>query len=344
MSTPVAPDPRRLALATVVALAVAGVVLLVAILPAEYGIDPTGLGAAMGFSALSEDDAGGVVVETPNETEPASLYEMRATWRLVEIPLAQQEGRAMTSDPEVDVVIPLAIANLTSVTATLSWNDTDLINGQVTDGDTLEIGIRAPNGARSQLVRAKNDPGEPANASVTLSLRSVPFPQENATNGILLSTVEDTSGVGNWTFTVRLYSAGGVNGSQVRDPGQNWTLEVTGEAYELDLRKQTERTGDRARITLAPKLGVEYKFAMQPNATMSYRWEATAPLYFDLHGDLFEDPETFTSAKIGTQSDDEGTYTAPFYGRHGWYWRNDGETPVTITLETSGDYTILGAV
>lgn len=29
---------------------------------------------------------------------------------------------------------------------------------------------------------------------------------------------------------------------------------------------------------------------------------------------------------------------APFNGIHGWYWRNQGETPVTLTLKTSGFY------
>lgn len=317
--------------------------LLVAILPAEYGIDPTGLGAATGFARLSEEPPG-TIVETPSENETLPLYEMRATWRLLSLPLAEQEGRVTQSDTEERVVIPLNVTNLTSVTATLVWNDTDRIDDQLTLGDTLEISIRGPGGLRSALVQAKNDPGEPANASVTVNLRSVPFPEENTATGILIPTAEDKSGVGNWTFVVRLYSAGGVNRSEERDPGQNWTLTVTGEAYELEVRKRAERTGDRVRITINPDRGAEYKFAMQPGATMTYRWEATGPVYSDMHADHFDDPENVTTAKIATLTEDEGTYTAPYYGRHGWYWRNDGTAPITLTLETTGDYTILGAV
>jgi hypothetical protein len=43
----------RVLRATVIALAVAVVVLFAAILPAEYGIDPLGTGRALGLTALS---------------------------------------------------------------------------------------------------------------------------------------------------------------------------------------------------------------------------------------------------------------------------------------------------
>jgi hypothetical protein len=52
--TPPAPSGRALLKATIVALIVAGLVLVVAVLPAEYGIDPTGAGRALGLTALYE--------------------------------------------------------------------------------------------------------------------------------------------------------------------------------------------------------------------------------------------------------------------------------------------------
>ena len=57
MSTPVTPLPpapssRVLAKATLVALAVAAIVLVTTVLPAEYGIDPLGTGKALGLSDL----------------------------------------------------------------------------------------------------------------------------------------------------------------------------------------------------------------------------------------------------------------------------------------------------
>ncbi len=65
------PSARKLLTSSLVAVAVAAIVLVVVILPAEYGIDPTGLGSAMGLTSLSSDPAEGVikpVVEATGDT------------------------------------------------------------------------------------------------------------------------------------------------------------------------------------------------------------------------------------------------------------------------------------
>jgi hypothetical protein len=49
------PSGRRLLLSVIAALVLAGVVLLVAVLPAEYGIDPTGLGGKLGLAQMSQE-------------------------------------------------------------------------------------------------------------------------------------------------------------------------------------------------------------------------------------------------------------------------------------------------
>ena len=53
-----APPTRTLARATVVAIVVAALVLVAFVLPAEYGIDPLGLGEATGLTALYQSGAG----------------------------------------------------------------------------------------------------------------------------------------------------------------------------------------------------------------------------------------------------------------------------------------------
>jgi hypothetical protein len=45
---------ERIALAAGAALLVAGIILVVAVLPAEYGVDPTGIGRALGLTAMSD--------------------------------------------------------------------------------------------------------------------------------------------------------------------------------------------------------------------------------------------------------------------------------------------------
>jgi hypothetical protein len=49
------PSRRQLLFGTAVALLVASLVLIVAVLPAEFGIDPTGAGRLLGLSAMSEE-------------------------------------------------------------------------------------------------------------------------------------------------------------------------------------------------------------------------------------------------------------------------------------------------
>lgn len=54
IATPAPPSRKKLLIGSAVALAVAAVGLVVFVLPAEYGIDPTGAGKALGLTRLSE--------------------------------------------------------------------------------------------------------------------------------------------------------------------------------------------------------------------------------------------------------------------------------------------------
>lgn len=49
-----APAGQRIAIGALIACAIAVVVLIAAVLPAEYGIDPTGIGRTLGFTRLGE--------------------------------------------------------------------------------------------------------------------------------------------------------------------------------------------------------------------------------------------------------------------------------------------------
>lgn len=65
-------ETKKIIKATVVALTIGIIILVTAVLPAEYGIDPTGLGKAMGFTKLhqpnekTEVDTSLQVVEKPS--------------------------------------------------------------------------------------------------------------------------------------------------------------------------------------------------------------------------------------------------------------------------------------
>ena len=48
------PSTKQLLLSTLIAFIAAGVVLIATVLPAEYGIDPTGVGKILGLQKMGE--------------------------------------------------------------------------------------------------------------------------------------------------------------------------------------------------------------------------------------------------------------------------------------------------
>jgi hypothetical protein len=90
--------------------------------------------------------------------------------------------------------------------------------------------------------------------------------------------------------------------------------------------------------------GIEYKFYMQEFAKMSYEWLTDGEtLYFDLHGEPKGDTTGyFESYSIATLNQMKGSFTAPFAGSHGWYWKNTSNKPVAIQLMVEGEYQVIG--
>lgn len=82
------PAARSLVKATLVAMVIASIVLVLAILPAEYGIDPTGLGRKMGLGALHEAEVAGQTVAA--ETVERATAPMQT--RTLTLPLMPGQG------------------------------------------------------------------------------------------------------------------------------------------------------------------------------------------------------------------------------------------------------------
>lgn len=97
---------------------------------------------------------------------------------------------------------------------------------------------------------------------------------------------------------------------------------------------------DEKTITLAPGKGIEVKARMQAGDSFNFRWRATGPVRADMHGEPTggrEDEFTdYWKQKDITAS--QGSFTAPFAGTHGWYWKNREDVPVTVTVQLDGFY------
>ncbi len=106
----------------------------------------------------------------------------------------------------------------------------------------------------------------------------------------------------------------------------------------------TEQGQQVVEVTVPAGKGIEYKFHMNQYDKMTYEWLTDGePLYFDLHGEPEGDTTGyFESYAIATLSEMKGSFTAPFTGSHGWYWKNTSEQPVAIQLIVKGQYTVIG--
>jgi len=94
-------------------------------------------------------------------------------------------------------------------------------------------------------------------------------------------------------------------------------------------------------IALEPGQGREIKLAMREGARVNFEWTvAGGVVNFDTHADRPGTPYHGYEKGQGRASQ-SGELVAAFDGMHGWFWRNRGRVPVTVTLRTRGDYTEL---
>ncbi|AMK17578.1 MULTISPECIES: hypothetical protein [Sphingobium] len=97
---------------------------------------------------------------------------------------------------------------------------------------------------------------------------------------------------------------------------------------------------DEMTITLEPHSGQEVKAHMTRGDSFVFQWKSTGPIKAEMHGEKVNAAEgEFTDYwKELELTGGQGDFTAPFEGTHGWYFRNKGDTPVTVTVKTVGFY------
>ena len=102
---------------------------------------------------------------------------------------------------------------------------------------------------------------------------------------------------------------------------------------------QAEETWkDEVIFTLEPGKAMEIKLTMKKDATAHYKWSAEGGrMNFDLHAHG-KGSEAVTYKKVRGKKGGDGSFTTPFAGDHGWFWRNRDKTLSTIKLQLRGDY------
>ncbi len=101
MTTPTAatemPSGRSLLRSTAIAVAVAGVLLLTCVLPAEYGVDPTGVGRVLGLTQMGEVKLALAEEAASNAAAEASADSVIAASESAVPPAPAESGQAVAA-------------------------------------------------------------------------------------------------------------------------------------------------------------------------------------------------------------------------------------------------------
>lgn len=95
---------------------------------------------------------------------------------------------------------------------------------------------------------------------------------------------------------------------------------------------------DRRTFELPPGAFLEYKFRLEEGDAMLYSWTATDSVRSEMHSEEDGAPEgtaEFFEVEESTAGR-HGSYVAPFSGIHGWYWLNETDDTVRVTLHAAG--------
>ncbi|WP_108870134.1 hypothetical protein [Aquimarina aquimarini] len=108
--------------------------------------------------------------------------------------------------------------------------------------------------------------------------------------------------------------------------------------------EQFTEKNDTIQVTVPAGKGIEYKFKALKYGSVKYEWSTTndAIVYIDFHGEVLQEnpPENvfYESYTLAYSNNMAGTFTAPFEGKHGWYFRNHNKEDITITIRLKGQY------
>ena len=103
------------------------------------------------------------------------------------------------------------------------------------------------------------------------------------------------------------------------------------------------REDSEIKIIVPAKKGIEYKIIALKGSKLKYEWhtENSSFLFFDFHGEVKLEEgysEFYESYTVANSNSMAGTFTAPFEGIHGWYFKNNSPEDVVVLLKLKGQY------
>ena len=115
------------------------------------------------------------------------------------------------------------------------------------------------------------------------------------------------------------------------------------EADNLPPEVQYRKRADTIEVLVPAEKGIEYKFKSLKYGSTKYEWATDKGIvYIDFHGEVKQEspPENvfYESYTLAYSNNMAGTLTAPFEGKHGWYFRNETNEDIVVTIRLNGQY------
>ena len=106
---------------------------------------------------------------------------------------------------------------------------------------------------------------------------------------------------------------------------------------------QYPESQDTIEVIVPAEKGIEYKFKSLKYGSIKYEWSTDKGIvYIDFHGEVKQEnpPKNvfYESYTLAYSNNMAGTFTAPFEGKHGWYFRNETNEDIVVTIKLNGQY------
>lgn len=106
---------------------------------------------------------------------------------------------------------------------------------------------------------------------------------------------------------------------------------------------QYHQREDTIEVVVPAEKGIEYKFKSLKYGSTKYEWVTDKGIvYIDFHGEVKQEnpPKNvfYESYTLAYSNNMAGTLTAPFEGKHGWYFRNETKEDIIVTIRLNGNY------
>ena len=181
-----------------------------------------------------------------------------------------------------------------------------------------------------------------AAVSAVVVLVTCVMPAEYAIDPTGIGKVLGLTKMGEIKQSLAQESVNGLNAEQTVNSAEQISVETpTQTAIDTVQMTMPAINKESISIELKPGQATEVKLTMPQSASVNFDWKAVGGgLNYDTHGDPVNAPKGFYHGygKGKNETTQQGVLKAAFDGKHGWFWRNRTENPVTVTLLVEGQF------